>query len=106
MTTPMKKLLTILGVFFLSSYSYSQEVIPEVKTEELTEIIFKEGANRSESQAIAFNLYNVISDALKHWLQESHFIYGASCNSNGVGGFWDECRQNLNFNITFLYFTH
>ena len=102
MTTPMKKLLTILGVFLLSSYSYSQEVIPEVKTEELTEIIFKEGANRSESQAIAFNLYNVISDALKFWLQESHFIYGASCNSNGVGDFWDECRQNLNFNITFL----
>ena len=32
MTTPMKPLLLLLSVFLLSSYSYSQEVIPEVET--------------------------------------------------------------------------
>jgi len=64
-------------------------------SEETTEIILMDGVNKYESEAIASALYDEISDALKIYVQDSHFFYGPVCNSN------EKCRQNLEFNMDF-----
>ena len=81
----MKYFLIIL-IIILSS---------KVIAEETTEIIFMDGANKYESEAIASTLYNEISETLREYVKESHFVYGPVCNSN------EECRQNLQFNMDF-----
>lgn len=83
-----KKLWTHIFLFFCLQAAYAQDKVNDV--------IFAEGANRYESEAIALALSKMIAENLEYYMKDSHFIYGPYCPENK-----DDCRQNLNFEITF-----
>ena len=64
--------------------------------EVLTPLQFKDGASAYEVKAISSGLSDLIKDTFEHWFSESHFIYPPRCSSDV-----NDCRKNLDFNITF-----
>lgn len=69
---------------------------PACAEQDVSVLIFKEGANAYESKAIASGLRNALVSSFETYLTDSHFPYGPYCTDNSA-----ECRQHLSYQAEF-----
>ena len=84
------------GLFLLLAGTVAGEVSKDGDLEIITSLKFSEGANHYESRAIAFGMADIITDGLRSYLTDSHFIFGPRCSEGSVN-----CRQNLKYEVIF-----
>lgn len=102
--TSLKPTILILPVLILTLFAGACISPAELaKTKAVKELFFKEGANKYESEAIAFALGDMLTEGFKTYLQESHFVFGMysdlmDCRVLKQG----KCRQHLSYRVKFV----
>ena len=92
----MKRLLTILCLVLLSSYSYSQEVIPEVET------VTKDGLVYHQSSTEPFT-------GIVEWFHDNHRVGSRKNYIDGeLNGLWEWFDRNgqLSSRTNYIYGVH
>ena len=76
-------------------YSPLRHPAPDIKIENLEQIILEDGLDQYQTEAVVAALFEELADIFKFHVTDSHFIW--ECKGEGK----ENCRHNLGFGISF-----